>query len=246
MGGSSSKAKSEILTETITNVITQDIMNCSTMVTQQQSIDISGSGNVLDGVSMKQGFKINIACFQNSNRKQDLDTAIANAVTQQAESEGVALVGILGSSKSEVYNNIKNISRTEISMQSLVNCASAINNSQGINISGSYNLVKNISLEQFGEMIQNCVQKIVSNTSIVNAVKNATDQRTDAVTKGPLDFIAEIFTSPTAIIAAVVVLIVIIVIAYLVLGGGGASDVEVRSLGAEQAVPLEEQTQNTS
>ena len=224
MGGSKSKAVADIATDVMTNMITQDMMNCSTMVTQRQTLDISGSGNVLDGVTMKQGFKINVKCVQDSNRKAQLDTAIATAVEQAAEAEGVALVGVIGSSKSEVISNLRTRISTEITMQTLVNCASSINNTQGISISGDYNLIKNVSLEQFGEMIRNCVQNVVSNTSMINDLRNTVDQQATATTKGPLDFIADIFTGPTAIIMMVIVLIVIIAIAYLVMGGGGASD----------------------
>ena len=234
MGGSKSKAVADIATDVMTTMITQDMMNCSTMVTQRQSLDISGSGNVLDGVTMKQGFKINVKCLQDSNRKAQLDTAIANAVEQTAESEGVALVGAIGASKSEVITNLRTRISNEITMQALVNCASSINNTQGISISGDYNLLRNVTLEQFGEMVRNCVQNVVSNTSMVNDLRNTVDQQASATTKGPLDFIADIFTGPTAIIMMVIVLIVIIAIAYLVMGGGGAeednSDVQIEQV----------------
>tara|TARA_R110002060_G_scaffold289_3_gene665 strand:- start:1321 stop:2286 length:966 start_codon:yes stop_codon:yes gene_type:complete len=224
MGGSKSKAVADIATDVMTTMITQDMMNCSTMVTQRQTLDVSGSGNVLDGVTMKQGFKINVKCIQDSNRKAQLDTAIATAVEQAAEAEGVALVGAIGASKSQVISNLRTRISTEITIQTLVNCASSINNTQGISIAGDYNLIRNVSLEQFGEMIRNCVQNVVSNTAMINDLRNTVDQQATAVTEGPLDFIADIFTGPTAIIMMVIVLIVIIAIAYLVMGGGGAEE----------------------
>lgn len=224
MGGSSSKASSKVVTDIITNIITNDMLTCAVYVQQTQSIDIKGSGNVLDGVGQYQSYEIDIDCLQDSNRINELQNEIANAVAQYAEATGVAVISALGASHSKVKSEIINRIKNTVNMSSIMNCATAINQSQKISVDGDRNILRNVTQEQFAKMVRSCVQNIASKTTLVNQLDNEVDQESQATTEGPFDFITDaitdMFNSPVTMFFVFLVIIVAVIFAYLLLSGG--------------------------
>lgn len=209
MGGQSSKAKTKIVTETIVNVLTTDLLNCSQMISQQQSMDISGSGNVFDGVSMKQAFYIDVKCSQSINRTIDIQNIIAEKIQQNAEAQGEVIVSAMGRERAEVVANIKNSISNTINSQSIMQCATMINNSQTINVSGNNNILRNVSMEQHGQMVKNCMQKLAEQTKLVNDLSVDVAQEASAEEKGLFGWMSSGY--------GMVVLIVLVVVAGVVI-----------------------------
>jgi hypothetical protein len=208
MGGQSSKAKSKIVTDIIVDVVSKDLLNCSEMIRQQQGLDISGSGNVFDGVSMKQAFVIKTNCSQSINRDTEIQNIIAQKIQQSAEAQGEVIVSALGREKASVVSEIANKISNSINRQTIMNCASSINNSQIISVSGNNNIVRNVTMEQHGEMVRGCVQKLAEQTRLVNDLNVEQAQAASAEEKGLFGWMSSGY--------GMVVLVVLVVAAAIV------------------------------
>lgn len=239
MGGQSSKAKSAIVTDIIVDVLSTDLLNCSQMISQQQSMDISGSGNVFDGVSMKQAFYIDVKCSQSINRTTDIQNLIAEKVQQAAEAQGEVIVSALGRERSEVVSTIKNKISNSITTQNIMQCATTINNSQTINVSGNNNIVRNVSLEQHGEMVKNCMQKIAEQTKLVNDLKIEENQTASAEEKGLFGWMSSGYGMVVLIVIAIVAGVVIY---YVILARSGGPGNKMAMLGPMMGQPNPAQT----
>lgn len=209
MGGQSSKAKSKIVTDVIVDVLSTDLLQCSQMISQQQSMDISGSGNVFDGVSMKQAFYIDVKCSQSINRTTDIQNAIAEKIQQSAEAQGEVIVSAMGRERSSVVSDIKNRISNSITSQNIMSCATNINNSQTINVSGNNNILRNVSMEQHGEMVKNCMQKVAEQTKLVNDLKIEENQTASAEEKGLFGWMSSGYGMIVLIVIAIVAGVVI-------------------------------------
>ena len=108
MGGQASKTKSKIVTDVIVEVLTTDLLQCSQMISQQQTLDISGSGNVVDDLSMKQAFYIDVKCSQSINRTTDIQNLIAEKIQQKAEAQGEVIAIAMGRERSAAVSEIRN------------------------------------------------------------------------------------------------------------------------------------------
>lgn len=218
MGGQESKAKSKIVTEVIVDVLEYEMLNCSEMIQQEQGLNISGSGNVIDGVSMKQAFFIKTSCFQNVNKVLDIQNKIAEEIQQRAAAQGEVIVSALGREKGYVKSVIKNKIANSINQQTITNCASSINNKQMIDVSGNNNIIKNVTMEQHSQMIRDCTQELAKKTELVNDLEIKQSQEASAEEMGLFGWMQSGWGT--------IVLIAIVVFAFIFLyykSGGSAS-----------------------
>lgn len=217
MGGQESKAKSKIVTEIITDVLIRDTLNCSQLIQQEQGLNISGSGNVIDGLSMKQAYYIHTECMQSIKRTTDIQNEIAQKIQQAAEAQGEVIVSALGRERSQVVSEIRNMISNTINKESITSCVSTINASQVVNVSGNNNIVKNVSMEQHTKMVRDCMQRLADKTNLVNKLDLEQTQTASAKEAGLFGWMQSGYG--TIVLIAIVGLVFLYI--FLKTGGSG-------------------------
>lgn len=191
MGGSSSKSSSEIVSRTSVDAIARSIMNCSSNSSFTQTLDISGSGNTIQGGKQVQAIKLSAQCAQDSQQIADLQQSVSNALKQVSESQSVSLLGALGKSRSEVNSRIENDVRQSITQEAITNIINNSNAEQTIRISGDNNTVVNFTQEQTLEIVFSNTQKVLNRMTSVQALANAVDQQSTATQTNPISDILD-------------------------------------------------------
>lgn len=222
MGGQESKAKSKIVTEIITDVLIRDTLNCSQLIQQEQGLNISGSGNVIDGLSMKQAYYIHTECMQSIKRTTDIQNEIAQKIQQAAEAQGEVIVSALGRERSKVVSEIRNKISNTINKESITSCVSTINASQIVNVSGNNNIVKNVSMEQHTKMVRDCMQRLADRTNLVNQLNLEQTQTASAKEAGLFGWMQSGYGT------IVLIVIVGLVFLYIFLKTGGSGPGRMR------------------
>lgn len=205
MGGQSSKSKAQIVKDVVNEVIVKNIVNCSYQVTQEQGINVTGSGNVLDNIGMKQSFMININCANIVKSETTVQNDIADKIVQSAAAQGEVLVGALGRERSEVKTDVLNKIKNQINKTNIMNCMNAINAKQVININGNNNIIQNVTLEQHQKMVSDCIQNLVDKTELMTDLQTEVKSTSSAIEMGLFGWL----TSGYGMIVLIVLIIVV-------------------------------------
>jgi hypothetical protein len=185
-GGAKSTTTTNVATKSVVEAVARNIMNCSSNALQVQRFVISGDFNVVKNTKMVQNLKLSSDCSQDAKNIADLQQAVSNAIKQSAEAQNVALLGVLGSSKSEVNLNIDNEVKQVITQENIQNIVNQSNAQQEFIISGNNNIVDNFSMDQTSEIVYNNAQKVVNQLKSVQQIETQADQEAKATMKGPL------------------------------------------------------------
>lgn len=238
MGGTSSKTKSETITDIITDVAVKDMQQCASFIAQDQIISVQGSGNIISGVKMVQAATINMECYQKSRNIVDLQNAIINSMNQAAMSKASGFPTLDSGTKSATYNKIVNNIRNTINMEMLQNCVASVNQKQAIYIQGNRNITADVAMDQTASQLKNCMADRIMNSSLGTDIQNLVKQDAESETKSPLSFITDIFggmfNTVILIVGAIVLLIVLAIIGPSFGGDSSSSDDEYREMMMRQ------------
>lgn len=215
-GGSKSKTTNEIITDVITNVAVSDMQNCATYIAQSQSVDVTGSGNIISNVTMVQGAQINMDCYRQSRNIIDLQNAIKNQLTQATKTRSSGIPSITPNNSAAFNKMLQSIS-TNITMDMLQNCASAVNQSQTVQVAGERNIVQNVAMQQTATMLKSCMSNSINRTTLGNDIANFVAQSATTDTSlfgGLFDALGGVIGVLLIVGGLVVVLIIVVILYY--------------------------------
>jgi len=227
MGGSSSKTKTNIGTELVASAIARSIVNCNTNTVISQKVSVQGDGNVVSGVTKNQATKLSIECFHSAENMAKIQNEVAAAIKQAAESQSVALLGVIGNSDAEIDLNITNAVKNDITQETIQNIVLSTNTEQGIDITGNYNLVKNVTQAQTAAMVSKNTQAAVNQMNSIAMITNAVDQAAKSTQEDPVtnaitavgNAIAGIMDAFSSPMTLMLILIAVVAVAYILSGG---------------------------
>lgn len=213
MGGTESKSTVEILNSISIDVVQQAISRCVQSATQQQLISARNvAGDVtIEGTSMKQGSTVNMSCAMSASMQSDIQQKVANAIAQYAETEGVALLSALGSTRSEAATNIASIFSTRVEQTTLQENVQQTLNSQTIEATdiGGKLVIRNTTMEQTISMVADAIINSSGYSSAISEIANKIDQTTKAKETGPLDtffsMVGGLFSSWVMMVVGIIV-----------------------------------------
>ena len=224
MGGSSSKSKSDIFMESVNDAFVQSIQSCSMSSDVQQIISIKGDGNTLSNVEMNQVYTSLLTCIQDVNMTSKMQNDMVNAIKSASESQSVALLGVLGSSSSEVDTKLHESVRNAINVTTLTQLVNNIKAAQTVYVQGSGNTLLNINMKQVNSNIASSSQQVVANIDVLNSLKNTIDQSSKATQQDPianfLNGLANLVSGPIMWFAVILVGGLIILVIFLNTGAG--------------------------
>jgi len=248
MGGSSSKATTNVKTKLAVDLVAQNIMNCTSNSVVKQRFVIVGDYNIVKNVKQVQNIKLSVKCAQNNKNIADLQQSVANAIKQAAHSQSVSVLGALGKSSADVDLTIDNEVKQTINQQNIINIINKSNAEQEFIIRGDNNIVDNFSQEQTMSIVYKNVQQVINQMKSVQVIENAASQKSKSK---QTNFISDIISSVFSGLQGLVLLWVILIVAVLYLLGPqimqimfGAEDPEVAKARIEQQTALMQQKSN--
>lgn len=211
MGGSQSKAVIEQLSAVITDISIQSVQNCVVNVDSTQVVKANNTGwDVGGSVVVEQTTEVKQECLQDSQRTQNLQNQIINAISQASTADGIALISAFGASKAEAETKLKSIVQSSINTGSTMNAYNTIRQSQSVEYNNSgVRVGTSFSARQGAQVYAAAVLKQLDNAGVFNTIQNKIDQSAKATTSNPLDIFSNMFSSWTNMFIIIVVVIVI-------------------------------------
>jgi hypothetical protein len=222
--GPQSKANTKVLTDQINDLILTSMQSCGTNVDLEQSLNVSGQGNVVSNLYMEQIFTSILTCVNKTDWMSKLQNDISTNIKQSSETKSVALLGILGASNSDVNLNIDNSVKNAINLKTMTSMINNIRQKQSVNVSGVGNVVRYASLKQVQSNISSSVQEIVASIDVLNKITNTGDQKSKATQDDPIkdffDGVANVLTGPLKWITIMIVGALALLVIFINSGGG--------------------------
>ena len=203
-GGASSTSKTEVLSETVAEVMMKNLVDCGSSSTTTQRFEVSGDGNTIAGVKMLQAFTITVDCANSATNVTKLQSAVTSAIKNSSTAQSVALVGALGSSSSNVDQLISTSVRNSITSENITKLSLESNTAQVFLVSGSNNTISDITMEQRKSVILKAVMKVVNDIDVIQKISNAAVSDSAAIQKGPLDFLTDWMDGLTGVIIVMI------------------------------------------
>lgn len=224
MGGSSSKNKSTVIAETLNKVMVSSMQNCSNYVDLTQELVVKGDGNVLSNVQMNQVFSSIMTCVNKTEWMTKLQNDLTAAVKQSAESQSVALLGVLGNSDAEVDNYIRNSIENSINVSTMSSLVNNIKQKQSIYVEGVGNTLINISMNQMNTNISSSTQELIGTVDVLNKIASSVDQKAKSTQEDPianlLKGLSDLISGPIMWVAIMLIGGLIIFVVFLNTGAG--------------------------
>lgn len=234
MGGSQSKAEISQLSQAITNVTMSTVQTCEVSAQQDQSVAVNNTGFKLWGTyKLEQQTEISSDCFSDVNKQAELQNNLINTISQAATAEGVALLSAFGASAADAKTNLTNIIENKVTMNNIQKSYNSIKQKQAATFNNSgVVLFEQVDLTQGGKIFAAATLQELDSAGIFNIIESYLDQRSDAKTENPLDFIANAFGAISSTILLVMFFFILIIIAAII----GA--IVFMNSGAENPSPL--------
>lgn len=224
MGQAQSSISQSSVSTAVTQTIISSLQNCGGSASSTQELNVSGSNNVVSGITMNQTAALNFTCLSNPQQLSALQSQISNTIASQLSQSSVGdTSGGAAATKTAISNEVAN----SFSASNIQNCFANLAQVQKVAVSGSGNTVSNVDMSTAITATVSCVSsQIAGMTSTMSAINSASATSSNT-TSSPLDFIGSLFsglTAPLEIgIGVFVFVIVAIVVAIVVKAFGGTS-----------------------
>ncbi len=203
MGASASRTSVDVVNQSIIDIVTQNVNDCSTSANVTQNVDFSGVGVFS---SANQTMTLSTQCLQNIKVDNNMLTQMANKIQQEASANAIALLPSF--SGSENRTNLTNYLSSKISTSSVQKCATSALQSQNVAFSG---VQIGSRASQTVNIFTKCMQESLNQNAVAQGVVIDTQQKASSTTSNPLDFIAGLFS----IYIYVFLFIIVVAAAYL-------------------------------
>jgi len=247
MGGSSSKTTFESLTSIAINVANEQVQKCTSTASQDQMLKIRGTkGSVkITGFSQRQGVSINMKCVFDNKTQNDLQTKLAQEITQFAQSTGGDITAGFGKSSSEANSNIKNLFSTNVNNASLMEAVSSTLQRQTADIAdtGGDVIIADAEQSQTATLVSEIMMANAQYSGVLHEIATKIDQGAKSQGGGiftnMFDMIGGIFDNlKGAILAMAIAVAVVVVVGILIYGGMKAYNMmQTQSVKATVAAP---------
>lgn len=210
MGASKSKSSLTIINESVIDVITTQMNQCSSNVKAVQDNTLMGVdifGKNVQSVTMDQ------KCTQNIQINNDMIAAMASKIQQQANAKTVSLLpGYSGSANKQ---NLQNYLSSKITTQTIQQAMANLEAAQ-INVVGAGGISIGRNNTQTITSVQKALQDVLNSNSVAQGITNDTNQSSSASTD--TNPISQIFAAITDSIWGWIMIFVVF-IALIIVGG---------------------------
>jgi hypothetical protein len=184
MGGSESKSVVNQLSETITNIAMNSVLDCQVAAVQDQNLLVENTGwNLFGSYKLEQTSDIKSSCFTDSKRQTQLQNEIINAVKNATTASGGSIMPAFGDTSSNSETNLTNIVRTSITSSNLQKNYNSIRQAQNVTFKNSGVVgFQQLQLTQGAQIFAASTLKALDDAGIFNAITTHIDQKSSADT----------------------------------------------------------------
>lgn len=234
MGGTSSKAEIDQLSQNITTIASNAVMRCQTNINQNQHVVIENTGvSLFSTYKFKQASTISSSCVQDTALQAKIQNDIINAITNSSSAEGVAMMSAFGNTDAEASAKLKNIVQTNVTMNNIMENYNNISQSQDITVLNRGGLVvaQNVEAVQGAEIFAAATLKTVQDAGVLTTIQTKLDQDAAAKSTNPLDFLGNLFGSIALAIGAVIIFFILIIVGLVFFVRNAKSDTPKTAAG---------------
>ena len=223
MGGTEAKTTAESLTQVATDVATKTIMNCTSVASQSQMMNITTQGSLIGGsLTQTQGVAVNLDCVMSASTQNQIANDVAAKLAQESAAKGDAVLSMFGGSEASAASSIKQNISNNISNTTQQDMKSQITQQQSMNVVvGGSIIATDISQVQSASQTAKSLMQTSQYASVINDVALKMDQKTEATTTNPIASIisafGEMFSKPMMIIAVVIVVMIVVALIFFVM-----------------------------
>ena len=215
LGGHQSRQTVNATTSVVSNAVQNVTQTCITYVYGSNTFNISGDGNVVSGVNMKIGIRVDSTCTEEVTGKDTFQNVLQDKISQLLKDQEVAMTQWLDNSKDETKTNIKQSIENNITSNTVQTCVNKINMQNLFNISGNSNVVKNVLQEGTANVISKCMLTDDHVASTVNDVTNTINQHSEYESQNPFAFITDAIEAIMKNAMVVIAIIFIVVLCFI-------------------------------
>ena len=186
MGGSSSKTKTEVVMESLNEIMVSSMQRCSTSSNIEQIISVKGTGNVLSDVEMHQVYTSMLTCVNKTDIVSKLQNELTDKIKTYADSQSLALLGIADRSDAEVDNIIRSSVKNAVNVQTISEMVNNAQQKQAIYVEGVGNTLLKVNMKQIQSNIASSTQDLVANIDIVNKLTTDVDSVAKSKQQDPI------------------------------------------------------------
>jgi hypothetical protein len=232
-GGSTTTTNSMTdLEQKCTSIMVSSMQNCGSVLKGDQTLTISGNNNILDGGKQKQYIHYQANCDQLAQNMVSIQTQIATEIEQKAIAIGQQ-ISMTDVSSTNINNILHNV-QEHVNINTMNEIMTTVNMTQGIDVSGNNNIIRNWTQDQTGDLLVSASQKVLNQIDSFTEVNNKIKQTADAKTENMLSFLTDWLQNVPLIIG-----IVAVIFLYIMFGGGSSPTDQVSQVSqmAQQWIP---------
>lgn len=221
MGGSKSKVVVDQVNKQINDLSMKIGQECAVNVDQTQDVTINNTGTSIGGsLTMTQTSVVDLQCMQTSGRMNKLAGDISNIISQSAAAAGVGITSAVGGSQANTSTDIKNIIENRLTTENINRTITAIKQGQKLTMNNSgLQFAQSINMSQGAQVFAAAVVNEVNETGIINSMATQIDQKADAKTTNPLDFLVEMTRSVMGAFSLAMLIPILFIIGLIVVIG---------------------------
>jgi len=209
MGAAKSKSSSEVINESIIDVLTSNMNMCSSSINAVQDNTVTGTdifGRNVQNVSIDQ------KCTQNITVDNNMIADMANKIQQAASAKSTTLLpGYSGSSNTQ---KLRNFLASKITTQNVQQALASVNAVQINRVEAGGTSISKTNVQTITS-VQTALQTLLNNNKVAQTLTTNTNQSTSATTD--TNPISQIFSAITGTVWAYILIFILIIVLFIVI-----------------------------
>ena len=206
------------VSSTIIGSVTQtNYSDCETYTSNGNTLNINGNNDVIQGVDQKITLSVDTACVTQDPLNYSFSSRVQNSAIQQLADEQIALTQWLDNSKDTITTSLSTDLELGVTQTNSQNCMDSINANNTINVTGDYDVVKNVTQTYSLDTVTGCHMKDGVAFKASNSMTNTLNQHLLYTSVNPFAFITDAITAITHSIALLVAFCFIVFICFVAL-----------------------------
>jgi hypothetical protein len=224
--GTHAKSTYDTLNDISTHIIMDSISTCTTDSTQNVNITFKNNRGPINipNLSTMQKTTVDINCIMKSDKQNEIQDKISQALAQQVTAKGQAVLDLFGSSTATAQARIKTSLSNSVQANTTQELTTNVIQSSSLtfedNVGGI--TIGTVTMGQSADLTALALLKTRAYTSVIKDVATKIDQGVLSVSKNPIGdviksmgtFVGRLMTIPVMVILCIVLLAIGVAILY--------------------------------
>lgn len=204
---STSTINNTVTTKMVAQAMSKTIMKCGRSALLSQSVEIIGSGNVVEGRQI-MAFNLDASCLNKAENISNMRQDVIAAIDAAASAQNVGLVSMFANSQAQANTTITSAVENIITTEAMTQLVSQVQIAQRILVYGDKNIV-NVTQEITADIVDRAAQDVASRIETVQKIDAAVKATADAKVENPFDVLFDFLTDAGWMTVIVIVVVII-------------------------------------